>query len=39
LLPLDLPTMVTMFRKIIYKYICSRPIVDETAVRKEGYSL
>jgi hypothetical protein len=39
LLPLDLPTMVTMFRKIIYKYICSRPIVDETAVHKEGYSL
>jgi hypothetical protein len=28
LLPLDLPTMVIMVRKIIYKYIRSRPILS-----------
>jgi hypothetical protein len=35
LLLLDFPTMVIMVRKIIYKYIRSRPTLDETAVHEE----
>jgi hypothetical protein len=37
LLPLDLPTMVIMFRKIIYKYIPGRRILNETVVHEDGY--
>ena len=38
LLPLDLPTMIMLLRKIIYKYILGRRILNETAVHEEGYS-